>query len=214
MTSGHAPEIAERALVQPQERLELLIPHGFLVAVARVAQRHPKHPRPAPLARRRVQRRRAAEEIHLAFGARARSETRRRPGASARSSARTASPIRSSRRSRTPRPGPARCAAGSDRRRVSRRSRCDTSRRRTAGAASSRGTFWPGLASEPANVLAAFEPSTVADDQADSAGGDAVGAGERFGRICPAHPVVPADRFATDAGLRFDASVAPACSST
>src|SRR5204862_276116 len=66
---GHAAEIAERALMQPQERLELLIPHGFFVAVAGVAQGYPKHPRPSPLAGPRVQGRRAAEEIHLAFGA-------------------------------------------------------------------------------------------------------------------------------------------------
>ena len=66
---GHPTEIAERALVEPQKRLELLIPDGFFVAVARVAERHAKHPRPSPLAGRRVQRRRAAEEIDLAFGA-------------------------------------------------------------------------------------------------------------------------------------------------
>ena len=66
---GHAAEIAERALVQPQKRLELLIPDRLFVAVARVAERHAKHPRPSPLARRRVERRRAAEEIDLAFGA-------------------------------------------------------------------------------------------------------------------------------------------------
>ena len=64
----HAAEVAERALVQAQKRLELLIPDRFLVAVPRVAQRHPKHPRPSPLARRRVERRRAAEEIDLRLG--------------------------------------------------------------------------------------------------------------------------------------------------
>lgn len=34
-------------------------------------------------------------------------------------------------------------------------------------------------------------------------------AGERFGRICPTQPIVPTDRLPTDAGLRFDAPVAP-----
>ena len=65
----HAAEIAERSLVQPEKRLELLIPDRFLVAVPRMAQRHPKHPGPSPFARRGVERRRPAEEIHLRFGA-------------------------------------------------------------------------------------------------------------------------------------------------
>ena len=93
---GHAPEVAEGVLVQPEERLELLIPDGFLVAVARVAERQPKHPRPSPLARLRVERRRAAEEIDLAFGPGSAVKHARRPAAWARASARTASPIRSS----------------------------------------------------------------------------------------------------------------------
>ena len=65
----HAAEVAKRALVQAKKRLEFLIPDRFLVAVPRMAERHPKHPRPAPLAGRGVERRRAAEEIHLRFGA-------------------------------------------------------------------------------------------------------------------------------------------------
>jgi len=63
-----ATEIAAGALVQPEKRLELLIPDRVLVAVARMAQRHPKHPGPSPLARGRVECRRAAEEIHLRLG--------------------------------------------------------------------------------------------------------------------------------------------------
>src|SRR6185503_6856395 len=48
--------------------LELLIPDALFVAMARVAERHPEHPRPSPLACRGVQRGRPAEEINLAFG--------------------------------------------------------------------------------------------------------------------------------------------------
>ncbi len=86
-----------------------------------------------------------------------------------------------SRRSRTPRPGPVRCAAGSGQRRVSQRSPCGRARRRTAGAVPSRGRFgrvWPG-------------------------------AGERFGRICLARGVVAAHRFPAHAGFGLDPSVAP-----
>ena len=56
--------------MQVEKRLEFLIPDRFFVAMTRVAQRHPKDPRPSPLARGRVERRRAAEEIHLRFGPR------------------------------------------------------------------------------------------------------------------------------------------------
>ena len=65
----HAAQIAKRALVEAQERLEPLIPDGLLIAVARVAERHAKHPGPPPLAGRRVERGRAAEEVDLRFGA-------------------------------------------------------------------------------------------------------------------------------------------------
>ena len=64
----HPAEVAEGALVQPEKRLELLIPDRFLVAVPRMAQRHPKHPGPSPLARGRVERGRPAEEILLRLG--------------------------------------------------------------------------------------------------------------------------------------------------
>ncbi|HEX3867872.1 MAG TPA: hypothetical protein VHV78_14015, partial [Gemmatimonadaceae bacterium] len=56
-------KVLKRALVQPQEGLELLIVHGFFVAVTRVAERYPKHPRSPPFAGHRVQRRRAAKEV-------------------------------------------------------------------------------------------------------------------------------------------------------
>ena len=116
----HAAEVAERALVQPEKRLELLIPDRFFVAVPRVARASSETPTAVATRpwRRRASARRGRNR--LALRRRARSERRRRPGASARSSARTVSPIRSWRRSRTPRPGPARSAAGSDRRRASR----------------------------------------------------------------------------------------------
>jgi hypothetical protein len=65
----YATEVAEGALMQPEKRLELLIPDRFLVAVPRMAQRHPKHPGPSPLARGGVERRGASEEIHLRLGA-------------------------------------------------------------------------------------------------------------------------------------------------
>ena len=65
----HAAEIAKGSLVQPEKRLELLIPDRFLVAVPRMAQGHPKHPGPPPLARGGIERRRPAEEIHLRLGA-------------------------------------------------------------------------------------------------------------------------------------------------
>ena len=204
-----AAEVAERALMQPQERLELLIPDRFFVAMARVAQRHAKHPRPSPLARRRVERRRAAEEIDLRLPRRARSERRRRPGASARSSARSASPTRSWRRSRTPRPGPARCAAGSDRRRVSRRSPSRYTAAVNRGRGVEPGNVLAGFASEPANVLAAFDPSTSGRSR-DSAGGDGSEPGNVLAAFARRMPVVRDDRLATDAGLRFDAPVAPA----
>ena len=64
----HAAEIAKRALVEPQERLELLVPDRFFVAVAGVPQRHAKHPRPTPLARRSIERGRATKEVDLSFG--------------------------------------------------------------------------------------------------------------------------------------------------
>jgi hypothetical protein len=64
----HASKITEGALVQPEKRLELLIPDRFLVAVPRMAQCHPKHPGPSPLARGGVERGRPAEEIHLCLG--------------------------------------------------------------------------------------------------------------------------------------------------
>src|SRR5262245_15775169 len=63
-----ATEVTKRAFVEPEERLELLIPDRFLIAVAWVAERHPKHPRPTPFTGGRVERRRAAEEIDLRFG--------------------------------------------------------------------------------------------------------------------------------------------------
>src|SRR5712691_1283815 len=63
-----ATKVAEGALVQPEKRLELLIPDRFLVAVPRMAQRHPKHPGPSPLAGRGVERGRPAEEIYLRLG--------------------------------------------------------------------------------------------------------------------------------------------------
>lgn len=55
--------------MQREERGELLIPHRLFIAVARVAQCHPKHPGPTPFPGRRVERGRAAEEIDLRFGA-------------------------------------------------------------------------------------------------------------------------------------------------
>ena len=64
----HAAEIAEGALVQPEKRLELLIPGRFLVAVPRMAQRHPKPPGSSPLARGGLECGRPAEEIHLRLG--------------------------------------------------------------------------------------------------------------------------------------------------
>ena len=45
-----APEIAEGALMQPEERLEFLIPDRLFVPVARVAERQAKDPRPPPFA--------------------------------------------------------------------------------------------------------------------------------------------------------------------
>jgi hypothetical protein len=65
----HAAEVAKRALVEPEERLELLIPDRFLVAVAGVAERHAKDPWPAPFTGGRVERGRAAED-DLALGLR------------------------------------------------------------------------------------------------------------------------------------------------
>ena len=64
---GHALEITERALMEPEKRVQLLIPHGFFVAVPRARERQPEHPRPLPLARRGVPRRRPAKEINLAL---------------------------------------------------------------------------------------------------------------------------------------------------
>jgi hypothetical protein len=61
-------DVAKRPLVQPQERLELLIPDRFLVAMPRMAERQAKDPRPTPLAGRRIERRRSAEEIDLSLG--------------------------------------------------------------------------------------------------------------------------------------------------
>ena len=99
----HAADVAKRPLVQPQKRLELLIPDRFFVAVPRVTERQAKHPRADATRRwpRRASARRGRNRLGLR--PRVRSETRRRRAASARSSARTASPIRSWRRSRTPR---------------------------------------------------------------------------------------------------------------
>ena len=63
-------EVAERAFVQAKKRVEFLIPDRVFVAVPRVAQRHSKYPRPSPLTGGGIERRRAAEEIYLRFGAR------------------------------------------------------------------------------------------------------------------------------------------------
>lgn len=63
----HAADVAKRALLHAQKRLEALIPHGFFVAMPGVTQRHPKHPGPLPLAGGRVERRRAAQEVDLAL---------------------------------------------------------------------------------------------------------------------------------------------------
>jgi hypothetical protein len=63
-----AAEIAKRALVRSEERLELLIPDRFLVAVARVAERYPRDPQPSPLPGAGVERRRATEEVDLRLG--------------------------------------------------------------------------------------------------------------------------------------------------
>jgi hypothetical protein len=67
---GDAAEIAKRAFVQAQKRRELLIPHGFFVAVPRVAERHPEHPRPTPLTRRGLERGGPLKEIDLRLGPR------------------------------------------------------------------------------------------------------------------------------------------------
>ena len=205
----HAAEVAERALVQPEKRLELLIPDRFLVAVPRVAQRHAKHPRPAPLAGRGVERRRAAEEIHLRFG----------PGRAVKDAD---GPARRRDRPHEPfhrfvaravavlldqvLPDPLQAQAGvellGDRRR-------DRPPRRTAGAAPSRGTFWPGLT--PSRRT--FWPHLNRRRDRHIGGirwWRRIRAGERFGRICLAGRVVPAHRFAAHAGLGFDAAVAPA----
>src|SRR5436309_3505341 len=85
--------------------LELLIPDRFLVPVPRLAERHPKHPGPSPFARRGVERRRATEKNRLVLRRQVRSERHRRLAASsAPASPQTVSPIRSSRRTRSPRP--------------------------------------------------------------------------------------------------------------
>src|SRR6185295_5276556 len=65
----YAAKVAKRPLMESQERFELLIPDRLFVAVARVPQRHPKHPGPPPLAGRRLERGRAGEEVDLRLGA-------------------------------------------------------------------------------------------------------------------------------------------------
>ena len=72
LTSGHhdqrnTAQVLKRVFVQAQERLQLLIVRRFIVAVSRVTERQAKHPRPTPFTGRRMQRRRAPEEIHLAL---------------------------------------------------------------------------------------------------------------------------------------------------
>ena len=64
---GHAAEIIERVLVEPKERLELLIPHGLLVTMPRAAQGQPEDPGATPLTAVRMERRRSAEEVDLAL---------------------------------------------------------------------------------------------------------------------------------------------------
>jgi hypothetical protein len=65
----HTTQIAECALVESEEGLELLIPHRFFVPMARVTEREAKDPRPPPFTGRDIERRGATEEIDLPFGA-------------------------------------------------------------------------------------------------------------------------------------------------
>jgi len=116
----HASEITEGALVQPEKRLELLIPDRFLVA--RGANGPTSSETPRAVATRPWPRRAWAPRGRNPPAPRPRghSERRRRRAASAPASAQTVSPIRSSRRTRIPRRGPARSAAHSNRRHASR----------------------------------------------------------------------------------------------
>jgi hypothetical protein len=74
---------------------------------------------------------------------------------------------------------------------------------------SHRGTFWPDLGPSRRTFLAGFwtvDRGLIAGIR----GRREVGAGERFGRICPTDLVVAGDRFAANTGLPFDPSVTPA----
>jgi len=153
-----APEIPEGALMQPQERLEFLIPHGLFVTVAGVAQGHAKDPRPSPLAGPGVQCRRAAEKVHLAFRAGRTVKHadgpprgRDRPHEALHGLVARAVPV-------TPRRGPARCVC----------------RLRPVSSFSAIAMRYIAAANRGRGV----EPG-------ERCGRVCVRAGERFGRICP-----------------------------
>jgi hypothetical protein len=68
VVADHEPDpaqVAECPLMQAKERFGTLIPHRLLVAVARVSERHAKHPRTTPLAHLCFERRCAAKEVDL-----------------------------------------------------------------------------------------------------------------------------------------------------
>jgi hypothetical protein len=192
----HAAEIAKRALMEPEERLELLIPDGFFVPMARVPQRHPEDPGPAPFAGARVERRSATEEIDLGFRPRGAMNhahgpppRRERPDESLHRF--VAGPVAVLLDQVLP--DSLQAQAGiellGDGGPIDRRGKPAPGRR----AGERFGRIW----SRAGLKIRGFS------------GRSRVRAGERFGRICPPPSVVAADRLTADAGLGFDPAIAP-----
>jgi hypothetical protein len=204
-----AAQVAERALVQAQECLEALIPRGLLVAVARVGERHAKHPRATPLAGLRVERRRAAEEIHLRLGAGrtvkdADGASPHREGADESLHRFVAGGVAKLLDQVLPDPLQAetRVEFLGDRRAI-RRGHGSRSFSRRAGEHYGRVSIRAGEHYGRIWIV----------ERERRLGGSRLrrcGAGEPFGRLCQASAIVSADRLAAHAGLRLDATIAPA----
>ena len=204
---GTPPKFRNAFSCRARKALELLIPDRFLVAVTRVAQRHPEHPGTAPLARLAIEGRRALEvsppallprqAVHHAAGALLRSK---RPYVALHRLVAVA--VREALHQVL--------EDALDRQPELEllRDRVVVRGCREAAALPEPGNVLAGFDPGPANVLAGCEPSTPS--KASKTGpSETCRAGERFGRIWIRLPGVTRDRLPAHPRLTFDPSEAP-----
>jgi hypothetical protein len=200
----HAADVAKRALLHAQKRREALVPHGLFVAMPRVAQRHPKDPRPLPLAGGRLERGRAAEVIDLALLARRADEhahraARRRQGPDVALDRLVTGAVAEVFDEVLP------DALGTQAGVELLADRVVVARGAEArGAGERRGRIWSRPGERFGRICGITRP-----DLGQNRVGAGLRAGERFGRICLPQMVVPRDRFSADTGLGLDPTVAP-----